>query len=212
MALLFALICTYLLAGVSWSHLLLGHYFALSENLSTAVFLIIFASFIIVGENITYHLNKIITFGLVVSFIATIGYSLIPTQEYFLSIVSSSGGKILPAFPLIITSFGFSIIIPSMVNYLNYDAIEAKKVIIYGSLVALVIYLLWEWAILGNLPVIGKYSLTALNEVGDNGTGLIKLLNYVTKVPWLNLTARFFAIFSGYIFFYWCIFSFAAFF
>lgn len=57
--------------------------------------------------------------------------------------------KIFYTFPVIITSFGFSIIVPTIVNFLKKDKIKIYRSIIIGSLIPLIIYILWIITIIG---------------------------------------------------------------
>lgn len=53
--------------------------------------------------------------------------------------------------PVALTSFGYHHSVTSMRAYYGNEK-TAAKVILYGMLMALVIYLLWIWSIFGNLP------------------------------------------------------------
>ncbi len=63
---------------------------------------------------------------------------------------------------ILITSFGFAIIIPNLREYFNDDVKQLKKVIIIGSLIPLFCYLAWDAVIIGSLPSQGQDGLIAL--------------------------------------------------
>lgn len=60
-------------------------------------------------------------------------------------------GLTITAIPAIFTSFGFHGSIPSIVSYLNGDKKLLKRAFILGSLLPLVIYLIWQIVVLGSL-------------------------------------------------------------
>lgn len=67
------------------------------------------------------------------------------------------------AFMVMLTSFGYAIIIPSLRNYLDNDKI-LKRVVLIGSLIPLIIYAIWIFFIQG-----------IISKTGENG--LISMLN-----------------------------------
>ncbi|MEY3183078.1 MAG: tyrosine-specific transport protein, partial [Pseudomonadota bacterium] len=50
--------------------------------------------------------------------------------------------------PLVLTTFGFAIIIPSLNAYFKRDVPLLKQIILWGSLVPLFVYIVWEYCIL----------------------------------------------------------------
>ena len=59
----------------------------------------------------------------------------------------------LVSFPILIISFGFHNMIPSLFHYMGGDRARVRKTVWYGSLFAFVIYLVWEVIALGILPI-----------------------------------------------------------
>ena len=80
--------------------------------------------------------------------------------------------------PILFTAFTFQLIIPTLTNYLDRDAKKVRLVIFFGSLIPLVIYLFWEFLILGIVPVErlaqaayqGKNAVEPLMEVVDSSS------------------------------------------
>lgn len=99
--------------------------------------------------------------------------------------------------PIFFTSFGFHGSIPTIINYIGYDDKNIKKVFIIGSLLPLLIYILWEVIALGVLPLTGNYSYNTVAE-NNNDIGIFisslsstiaqPLLPYITSVfSWLAI-------------------------
>jgi tyrosine-specific transport protein len=63
------------------------------------------------------------------------------------------------ALPLLVIAFGFHNMIPSLTAYLNGDLKRVRKTIIGGSVMAFVIYLIWEVLVLGIVPLNGPNGL-----------------------------------------------------
>lgn len=63
------------------------------------------------------------------------------------------------ALPLLVIAFGFHNMIPTLTAYLNKDLKRVRLTIIGGSLMAFVIYLIWEILVLGIVPLSGANGL-----------------------------------------------------
>jgi tyrosine-specific transport protein len=63
---------------------------------------------------------------------------------------------------ILITSFGYAIIIPNLRDYFDDDIKTLKKVILVGSLIPLLCYLAWDAVIMGTLPSGGNQGLHSL--------------------------------------------------
>ena len=87
---------------------------------------------------------------------------------------------------MILTAFGFHIVIPSLAPYLNNDIKKLRTVLFWGSTLPLIIYLLWLASLFGNLPIYGEnsFSLLAKNQ-GSVGDMMIGINNQMQK-PWLS--------------------------
>jgi tyrosine-specific transport protein len=63
---------------------------------------------------------------------------------------------------ILITSFGFAIIVPNLREYFNDDIKTLKKVVLIGSLIPLFCYLAWDAVIIGSMPSHGDHALMTL--------------------------------------------------
>jgi tyrosine-specific transport protein len=82
------------------------------------------------------------------------------------------------AIMILITSFGFAIIIPNLREYFNDDLPRLKKVIVIGSLIPLLCYFAWDLVIIGSLPSNGEQGLIALMQSEHTTSSLSKLLEH----------------------------------
>lgn len=89
-----------------------------------------------------------------------------------------------------ITSFGFHIIIPTLTTYLDRDKKALRKAIFLGSLCPLVVYVLWEFLVLGIVPIEGEVSLnTAWNAGSSGATPLAQIM----QSSWIGNLAKIFS-------------------
>ncbi|HBI22088.1 MAG TPA: hypothetical protein DDY37_05830, partial [Legionella sp.] len=134
MLLLYALLCTYTMAGGAWLSLFMRPFVNLSGHWATLWFTVLFGGLLCCGEKLTYNLNNLLGIGLAIAFVATVSSSVSPASYDF--IAQGHFNAILPSLPLILTTFGFSIVVPALTEYLDYDEKSVKRAIIIGSLVA----------------------------------------------------------------------------
>ena len=76
---------------------------------------------------------------------------------------------------ILITSFGFAIIIPNLREYFDDDIKTLKKVILIGSLIPLLCYLAWDAVIIGSMPSQGEHSLMTLMH-DDHATSSLAMM------------------------------------
>ena len=103
------------------------------------------------------------------------------------------------ALPLLITSFGYHNMVPSLVHYLGGDVSRVRRAILGGSIFTLVVYLVWETLILAILPYGGSYGIVAnLSRGQDAAQALVQLIG----LSWLGTFAQglaFFAILTSFL-------------
>ena len=78
---------------------------------------------------------------------------------------------------ILITSFGFAIIVPNLREYFDDDIKTLKKVIFIGSLIPLLCYLAWDAVIIGTLPSEGSQGLESLMQNPHTTSALAGLLS-----------------------------------
>ena len=93
--------------------------------------------------------------------------------------------------PILVVSFGFHNMIPTITDYLDGDITRIKKSIIYGSLFTLSIYLIWIFITLGSIPVTGVVSITAAHIKGFDAAKTLSMLypSVLTATSILAFTA-----------------------
>lgn len=193
--LFYALTASYLSGAAAWvkeyfSYLNIELPTQISALISTLGILLIIVS----GIRFTDWINRLLTIGLFVSFFILSGITLNhiePTRLF-----SETFEFLVSPLPLIITAFGYAIVVPTLANYLHGRTKQLYGVILIGSAIPLVIYLLWEMIILGTLPLTGEVSLLSIQNSGHPATELPKQLDLQLHHPGITLAMSYFSVFA----------------
>lgn len=153
--------------------------------------LIIFAPFLYFGLSVVDHLNRYLMVGMFMSYVAVI-FWLLPKINLEHLLYTNWKFSLL-SFSVVVTSFGYHVIIPTLVNYLDRDVKSIKRCLFFGSFIPLVIYFLWEMVILGIVCVDGAQGL-AVAFLTDEP--LARLLRAHVKSDFIAALTRGFSIFA----------------
>ncbi|MCD6039604.1 MAG: tyrP [Gammaproteobacteria bacterium] len=82
---------------------------------------------------------------------------------------------------VMLTSFGFAPLIPSLRSYFESDVRKLRIAILIGSLIPLLCYLFWDLVILGSLPREGNKGLNHIMQTGGSVAELVQSLSYFLK-------------------------------
>jgi len=168
--------------------------FTLHHWLGTLLLIVLFGIIIYLGATTIDYLNRLLFLGLVIAYLLLIG--LISPHISLTKLAGVSFNKLWLALPIVTTSFGFHIIIPSLRTYLRDDVKKLRLVVIIGSAIPLIIYLIWEFLILGIVPKSGPESLMAIYQSGQPAIGLSKALDSLLNSSSISVIFKFFAFFA----------------
>lgn len=82
------------------------------------------------------------------------------------------------ALPYLLTSFGYHGNVPGLVKYYHKESKAVVLSLLYGTFIALVIYILWQYAIQGNIP---RTAFKQIITEGGNIDSLLKQMDYSTN-------------------------------
>ena len=113
-------------------------------------FVLLFGGVVYLGTRQVDLWNRVLMVGKILCFfgLVAVGFEYIKPQL----LLHTEGSLALMSLPLLITSFGFHNMVPSLTSYMKGDLKRVKKVILGGSLLTLFVYLLWEIVVLGIVP------------------------------------------------------------
>lgn len=160
----------------------------LLHGLGPLLFTLVFAPFVIIGAKVTSRLNLILMMGLILSFLLFVflGASHVKTAL----LTRGNFALALLATPVTFTAFAFQGIVPTLTNYLGRDRVKTRRVILLGTALPFIIYIIWEWLILGVIPPEG------LHEAFTCGQTAVYPLKHFLAVPWLFAVGECFAFFA----------------
>lgn len=193
--LLYALLSAYIAGGSDIAHLLLqDSHFIQSKWLDTLIFTAIFGSIVISGVRTVDWTNR----GLMIVKLGTFFLLLVVITPHITHrhLAVSHLHAVLPALMVVITSFGFAVIIPSLRIYLKSDVKQLRLSIALGSLIAFFCYWLWCLSVQGNIPLNGADGLRAIGQSSSPVMGLTTTLSNILNKPGVTFAVHLFASIS----------------
>lgn len=153
--------------------------------------LILFGLFVYLGTQAVDWVNRLLMLGLIVFYILLVAFLPSHIQLQFLE--HSDPKAVLVAIPVVITSYGFHIIIPTLTTYLHHDVKKLRLTLLVGSLIPFIVYAIWEFLILGVVPLNGEHGLISAWQNGQTGAAS---LSYILQNRWITTVASCFSFFA----------------
>ncbi|QIZ78761.1 amino acid permease [Ferrimonas lipolytica] len=182
LALLYALTAAYLSGGSSLLLLKLNGFVELSPTVGAILFAILLGSLVAGGVKYIDAATRVL-FTIKMIALGVVLCGLLPQLD--LSYVAATGSADtnvwMAVVPVLITSFGFHVCIPTLVRYLDGDVVTLRRALLTGSLLPMVCYGLWLLAALGSLSMQER---AALSE-GDALVTLVQSLS--AKSQWSGI-------------------------
>lgn len=155
------------------------------------VYILIFAPVVYLGTHSVDRINLCLMGGLGITYVTLI--ILASKSLNFNLLTHIDWGNAWCAVPVLFTAFAFQFIIPTLVAYMERDFKKVKFALILGSSIPFLIYLIWEFTILGIVPVYGSKGLVIAGQLGDTS---VEPLMYVLSNPALFEIGKYFAFFT----------------
>lgn len=165
------------LTGIFWA-----------DWMGSLLFTLVFATILLIGTRHVDYANRLLMVGLVITYFVLV---FLGSQHVHLEYLKQSNWKYaLAALPILVISFGFHNMIPSLSMYLQGDVKRLRITVLVGSLIPLLIYFIWQFVMLGLIPP--QETLVAISE----GEGATSVLRSVIGKSWINTVAQSFALFA----------------
>jgi len=152
---------------------------------------VIFSCLVYFGTEAVDFLNRIFMIGVIVAYLTIVGFGCCKVDPSMLRY--TDWNFLLPSTSVVLTSFGYHIIIPTLTTYLEHDSRLLKRAIFIGSAIPFVIYVLWQFVVMGVVPVLGENSLS---EAAHRGLQITFFLKTFLMNPWIGVGVRLFAFFA----------------
>lgn len=163
----------------------------ISKHIGSVIFLLLFGSVIYFGSRVVGRVNAVLFIAMIAAYFALVGMGIPEVKLELLSQKKWSGA--LLAVPLLLTSFSFQTMVPSLTPYLKRHAKGLRIAIIGGTFIAFLIYAIWQSLMLGIVPVDGPNGLAEALNRGEPATQFLR--EHVQNV-WLSTIAEYFAFFA----------------
>jgi len=151
----------------------------------------LFGGFVYLGTLGVDLLNRFLMLGLVASYLLLVGF--LPEHIQTAYYQHTDWNFFLPGLLVVIVSFGYHIIIPTLTTYLNHDKKQLRLTLVIGSILPLIIYILWQVMIIGVIPLSGEISLiTAWKQA----ISVSQPLAQIVQNPAIRIGAHFFSFFA----------------
>ncbi len=168
-----------MVAYISGAGLLVQEWFGLA--IGEVAVALVFGLMVYLGTTVVDLSNRIMMIGLAVTYLllVVIGAPYVKMENLSATNWNASFGVI----PLMVISFGYHNLVPSVSNYLDHNKRKAQISIVLGSFIPLLLYLIWDYVILGLIPPGSVIMAT-------------RALHNVSGVPWVATVADAFAFFA----------------
>ncbi|MCY3974477.1 MAG: tyrosine transporter [Simkaniaceae bacterium] len=188
--LLYALTSAYIAASAPLFQRSVLHVFHYEIPLGPTYLLLplLFGISVYVGTASVDMVNRVLTAALCIAYLLLV--SLLPQHIRPARLARADPSGIWIALPVVITSFGYHIVIPGLTTYLHRDRKRLRKALFIGSVIPLLFYVAWQLVVIGVVPV---EDLAGVWKAGLSVTGP---LARVANSPELTLGAHFFSFFA----------------
>ncbi len=149
---------------------------------------------ILLGTTVTDWVNRFLMIGLISAFVTLLVVVAEHVQLHLLYEQPSIFD--LRPIPLIITAFGSAIVIPTITEYLHGKPRQLLGVVLFGSCIPLLVYITWESAILGIIPLSGNPGLLQIQQHGHAATDVTAALKSLLHTPVITQASTYFSIFA----------------
>lgn len=165
--------------------------FPISKEWGCLLFIVGFGLVIDCGSILVGRVNAIFFVAMMAAYVLLVGIGF---KEVDMSLLwHRQIHTSLLAIPLILTTFSFQTMVPSLTPYLNRNSRALRWAIIGGTTITLLIYVIWQGLIMGIIPVEGPLGLAEAFKLGEPPT---KFLSEHVEGWWIGAIAIFFAFFA----------------
>lgn len=160
----------------------------LHQNIGGLLFCLFFGVLLYLGIGALDWVNRLLMLGLLISYVCLVMMGASHVKPDLLQ--HQDWGAATLVIPAVIVSFGFHNMVPSLTTYFNCQEKPLKWTLIIGSAIPLLIYLVWEWLILGIVPLQG------FQQALDQGEIATQALKNAVGASWILDIAEAFAFFA----------------
>ena len=177
--LLYALIAAYL-SGVGS---LLSSYSGWPAWVSSCLVALVGVLSLGMGVCVVDKLNKVFSFALIFSFCVIFGFGISHFSHFH--VVHATSHMTVHALPIVMLAFGYQVVIPSVYQLEQRSPWSVVRTVTIGSLIPLVLYVLWIGEVFALIPMHGPWGLSALHQAADPAKSLVVFLSHILSSAWV---------------------------
>ncbi|MFY7698521.1 MAG: amino acid permease [Legionella sp.] len=192
--LLYSLLAAYISGGSDiFNALLIKIHISLPSHIAAVLFTSLFSIIIYGGIAMVDYVNRGLMFAKLAIYLllVLIISPYVKTVGWF---ESGSAHAIAGSLMLLVSSFGFASIVPSLREYFNGEVDLLRKAILLGSLIPLICYIIWEAVIIGVVHREGPNGLLGLMNSNHPTSGLNEIIRTAVNNRWIS---SFFNLFTS---------------
>ncbi|MBT1445206.1 tryptophan permease [Shewanella sp. JM162201] len=166
---------------------------SLPQSAAGLVFAAVLAAVVMISTRAVDRITTIMLGGMVITFFLAVGNLLLGVDSVKLFVPDgeqSFAPYLWAAIPFGLASFGYHGNVPSLVKYYGKQPRVIIRAIFTGTFIALVIYVCWLLAAMGNLP---RSQFSDIIAQGGNMGVLVSALSQVMSSDWLGKMLTLFA-------------------
>jgi len=161
---------------------------------ASTFFTLLFGFIVYLGTRPVDLFNRTLMVGLITTYLGMIALGLTKIDPQLLA--HSAPEFTLHALPVLVVSFGFQNMIPSLTAYMKGNLKRVRLTIIGGGLITLFVYLVWSLLVLGVVPF---EEIQESYEKGDEATVALRAVLGSTWVIHFAQGFAFFAIVTSFL-------------
>jgi len=191
--LLYSILSAYIAGGGDLFHYLLASRgVSVSYQIAALLFTFSLGTVVYFGIRVVDYVNRSLMLGKLGAY-----FLLVLLIFPFISVVNLDSGHFeYLTFPTSVTvavvAFACIMIIPSLRTYFDGDVKLLRKVIIIGTLIPLICYIIWNMSILGVIPFEGSPGLKQMLHSSTSNSQLVMALGILLHKNAITLLAKFF--------------------
>lgn len=152
--------------------------------MTSVIFTALFSLVVYKGIRSVDYVNRGLMFGKLGVYVLLV--AIISPHVSPIGLVGGSARAFKGTIMILITSFGFASIVPSLRDYFEDDIRTLRRVILFGSLIPLFCYIVWDAVIMGVISREGANGLIALMNSEHATSGLTEALNQSVQSQWIS--------------------------
>lgn len=171
--------------------------FDLSLNGAIIAFALFFGSVFYLSAKKLSNINTMLVVGMIVAYMWIL---VIGVPGLNLSYLSRADYSTIPlSMPLILTTFSYQMMAPSLVPYMNNNRKDLRRSIVLGTFIPFVAYALWQLIVFGIVPLEAEHGLLEALKEGQSATVPLSYYARSTSLAPISNAFAFFALVTSFI-------------